>query len=53
MGIFKGLKVMNSSYAKQTLDITRMRGMLEDETESKRREMLKAIQKENQLLVSF
>ena len=46
-------KSEESAYAKQTLDVTRMRGMLEDESTAKRKEMLKTMQLENQALVSL
>lgn len=38
-------------YAKQTLEINRMRGMLEDESEQKRRAMMMQIREENERLV--
>ena len=41
------------SYAGQTLDITRMRGMLEDESSIKRQEMMKAVKEENLRLVKL
>ncbi len=43
--------LQHRSYAKQTLEITRMRGMLEDESDAKRKAMMKEIQLENQRLV--
>ena len=43
-------KQEEEAYAKQTLEINRMRGMLEDEMNEKRRKMMKSIQENNILL---
>ena len=43
-------KQEEDAYAKQTLEINRMRGMLEDEMNEKRRKMMKSIQENNILL---
>ena len=40
-------KQEEDAYAKQTLEINRMRGMLEDEMNDKRRKMMKSIQEQN------
>ena len=43
----------DSSYDAQAKEINRMRGMLEDEMNEKRRKMLEAVKESNLLLVKF
>lgn len=43
--------IQNRAFAKQTLELNRMKGMLEDETNAKKRAMLKSMQQHNQQIV--
>ena len=43
--------LISRAFAKQILELNRTRGMIKDDTDKKKREMLKSIQEQNQLLV--